>query len=675
MDIQFYDLETPEKCFLASFYTPEDDTFHDFLIHKGGNDLYKLVKYLEETRSKYFGGYNSIKFDNQILQFIWENYQKWYDLSNEEISKLISDFGSEEIEKSNYGLFNTYKEENFTFKTLDMPAVWHFFNENKRVSLKQLEFEMRAETIENLEFDMKQEFNEKDLEDLIKYCHNDIRYTYQHYLFTIGETEHRLYKGKNKLIDRQIIMDEVGLPCLNYDDVKIGAEWNKKDYLELSGRSEKDLKPKKVNHFYGRKYINFFPKTVNFQSKEVKSFVDTIGDTIILAKKQEFVHRFNENLEVCIGRGGIHSREKFRQIRPEKDEIYLQCDIGSQYPNAMRKYKVYPKHLGIEWNQMLVGKIERRLKYKTLYKETKEPKYNSLQEMGKLSLNGGAYGRLNTQGDWQEDPCCMLQVTLGCQLEILMIVEALLLKDFEVVSVNTDGYDVVLDRDRLGEFFDICSYYEELIGNKELGNIEYTEFQWIVQSSVNDYIAKKAGEWNNRVFIPHKSKEKDDDLKQKGDFEYWKELNKNSSFSILPLTYQKYFNEGVNPDEFINNHQDIFDFCARSSSGQTYIHKYYKDNKDYTLPKLIRYYVSKDGVHIKKLVKEEVETNANDANVQPAEFKKVVCNSLYKDSHEGHLKNINRQWYIDKVNEMIYQIERGKKAKRQKINKNQINLF
>jgi len=39
---------------------------------------------------------------------------------------------------------------------------------------------------------------------------------------------------------------------------------------------------------------------------------------------------------------------------------------------------------------MLVGKIERRLTYKQMYKETKEPKYNSLQEMGKLSLNGGA---------------------------------------------------------------------------------------------------------------------------------------------------------------------------------------------------------------------------------------------------------------------------------------------
>ena len=62
----------------------------------------------------------------------------------------------------------------------------------------------------------------------------------------------------------------------------------------------------------------------------------------------------------------------------------------AQYPNFLKKAGIYPKHLGKQWNSMLVGKIERRLTYKQMYKETKEPKYNSLQEMGKLSLNGGA---------------------------------------------------------------------------------------------------------------------------------------------------------------------------------------------------------------------------------------------------------------------------------------------
>lgn len=674
-DIIIYDFETPRKCFLASFFVVEENAWYDFLINKFQNDLYALLKFMDERKEKYFVGYNCLKFDGQIIEFIYRNYSKWVNLSNLEIAKIISDFGSSEIERISYGMFSTYRESDFTFKQLDLPSVWHFFNENKRVSLKQLEYEMRAENIENLEFEMDQDFDEEGIKELIRYCHNDITYTHLHFQFTIGETEHKLYKGKDKLNDRSIIMQEVGISCLNYDDVKIGAEWNKKDYMAMSGKDEKDLKPKRVNYYYGKKYKQFFPNTVDFQSKELKSFIKKVGETTVLPEKQEFVHIFNETLQVCIGKGGIHSREKFRLIKPDEDELYLQCDIGSQYPNAMRKYGTYPRHLGKEWNTMLKSKIERRLHYKSLYKQTKEAKYNSLQEMGKLSLNGGAYGRLNSKGDWQEDPCCMLEVTLGCQLEILMIVEALFLKGFEVVSVNTDGYDVVVKKERLEEFFDICSFYEEKIGNKELGNIEYTEFLWIAQTSVNDYIAKKKGEWVNRVFIPHKTKEVDDDLKQKGDFEYWKELNKNTSFSVVALAYQKYFNEGVDPESFINSHDNIFDFCARSNSGKTYRHEGYMDGKPVPISKLIRYYVSLDGIHIKKMVRDEIDTNANDANVQPAEELKTVCNQLPKEDYEKHLKNVKRQWYVDKVKEVIFAIEKGRKPRKVKEDKNQIKLF
>lgn len=46
-------------------------------------------------------------------------------------------------------------------------------------------------------------------------------------------------------------------------------------------------------------------------------------------------------------------------------------------------------------------------------------------------------GRLNTKGDWQEYPWGMMQVTIGCQMEILMIVEDLILKGFNVLSLNT----------------------------------------------------------------------------------------------------------------------------------------------------------------------------------------------------------------------------------------------
>ena len=55
---------------------------------------------------------------------------------------------------------------------------------------------------------------------------------------------------------------------------------------------------------------------------------------------------------------------------------------------------MYPKHLGKEWYEMIVAKIARRLHFKNLFKETKDPTYGSMQEMGKLSLNGGALTKI-----------------------------------------------------------------------------------------------------------------------------------------------------------------------------------------------------------------------------------------------------------------------------------------
>lgn len=675
-----YDFETPKGCFLASFFFPENRTWVDFLINEYQNDLYKFIKFMSDNKDATFVGFNSMAFDSQVLEFIYNEYQKWFDKSNLEITSMISEFGGDVIEDQQYSLYPRYKEENYHFKQLDVPRVLHWFNENKRVSLKQAEFELRAPEIENFDIDVdKEKFTEKEVNDLIYYCHNDVINTYEILLHILGEVEHPLYKGKNKIVDRDIIQEEVGLNCLNWDDVKIGAEWNKKDYCEMTKKDERFLKPVRVNHFYGKKYKKFFPPTVEFQTSELQKFIKELGETFVLGEKQDFIYTYHKDLVVSVGKGGLHSQELPRYLKPADDELFLQNDIGSQYPNALSKYGIYPSHLGIEWNQMLKSKIERRLKYKKLYKDTKDPKYNSLQEMGKLSLNGGAYGRLNTKGDWQQDPSAMLRVTMGCQLEIMMIVEALVLKNFNVTSCNTDGWDAIIPKDRLDEYFDIVEYYEEKIGNKEMGNVEYTVFAWMAQTSVNDYVAEKLGVYEGRKFKEDTLAQKGSQyphLKLKGDFTIDFLLEKNSSFRVIPLALVEYFDKGVDVTDFINNHTDIFDFCGRSNSGQTYTHQAVQNNKTFTLPKLIRYYVGKEGVHIKKMVKSTVDTGANDQSVKPAEYLKKVCNRLHPQDYDKHLQNLDRRWYIDKALETIQKIERGKKTiKKKKVDQNQLSMF
>lgn len=438
MRVVIYDIETLKEMFLLIAYIPNENKYYSFEVSDGKNQLDKMVRFIDKHNKYYWVGYNNLGFDAQVVEWIIRNYENWNEKSSLEIAAIIAQKANDVIDDRNYDILPEYTEDNLSFKQLDLFTIWHFNNKHRMISLKRLEFEIDFENIEEMPFSPnKENLTIEERNEITKYCINDVNATYEFYKITRGDTEHPLYKGKDKIADRDIMQKEFGLKCLNWDDVKIGAEWNKQDYIAITGKSEKELKPETINHFYGKKYKEFFPPTVEFQSPSLKKFVEDVGNTYIIRKKQDFIYRFNDELTISIGRGGIHSQEKPRMLIPQEDEKYIQCDFGSQYPNAIRKFQIFPQHLGVEWNKTITKKIERRLNFKKLAKETKDPKYESLQEMGKLSVNGGAYGRLNTQGDWQEDPCAMLQVTIGCQLEILMITEALILKGFNVVSTNT----------------------------------------------------------------------------------------------------------------------------------------------------------------------------------------------------------------------------------------------
>lgn len=129
-------------------------------------------------------------------------------------------------------------------------------------------------------------------------------------------------------------------------------------------------------------------------------------------------------------------------------------------------------------------------------------------------------------------------------------------------------------------------------------------------------------------------------------------------------------------EEFINQFDDIYQFCARSSAGEKYYHTTReKDDTEIRLPKLIRYYPAKSGIDITKTVKDGNLTNAKSNKIQPKEYPKMICNSLPPSTHEFHLGNVDRSFYIQKAKEIVYSIEKGKPANIVKPNPSQLDLF
>ena len=659
MKVVIHDIETMLEFFLVGVYIPEKDTYVEFRVNRWVNELDKFIRFTEKYSDYYWVGYNNLRFDSQVIEWVMRNHENWHDLSGLEIASKIAQKAQDVIHDANYEVLPEFSEKSLSLKQLDLFTIWHFQNENRRTSLKALQFYMNWENIEEMPIHhAKEHLTEEEITLTKDYCKNDVMSTYEFYKLTRGDASFPLYKGKDKIADRLTMQKEFGLDCLNWDDVKIGAEWNKIDYMTVTKKQAKDLKPDKIKLFYGKRFKQFFPKWCTFQTPELQKFVKNFGDTFVMPEKQEFKYVFNQELTATIAKGGVHSNEKPRWLIPSEDEQYWQVDIGSQYPNAIRKYKVEPSHLP-GWNNLIVSKIDRRLSYKAKYKETGDPTYNSLQEMGKLALNGGSYGRLNTKGDWQEYPYGMLQVTIGGQLEILMVVEDLILKGFRVVSLNTDGFDCIIKKNREKEFKEILSNWEVVIGNDVLGNFEYTQFQWIVQTSVNDYIALKM----------------DGKTKQKGDFAVDVECHKNSSARIIPIALEKYYVEGVSVEQTIRKHTNIFDFCLRQKASKDFHYEGMNRSTASTsvYHKLIRYYVSKTGEKLMKIKNADSQSTAPDASqVEAGEWVCTVCNYLTKNHP---LDNIKYEYYIERAERMVRKIETEGKKSKITVDPNQLSLF
>lgn len=649
-NVIIYDIETMRECFIVVCMEPEK-TPKSFVVSKWQNQLDTFIKYTEENIDSYWVGYNNLRFDVQVVEWILRNHMHWHELSGLEICAKIAQKAQDVIHDANYDVFPEYREWDLSLKQIDLFKIHHYDNKNRRVSLKRLEFEMDLENIEEMPIHHDKANLTKDEVFLsLQYCFNDVDATYEFYKITLGDTNHSLYKGNNQIQLRKDIEEEFGIPCLNYSDSKIGDEIIKKYYCQEKGMEIKEL-PRKG---YFRKSIdikNCIAGYVQFETEQLQQFLRNIK-RLKLGLQDDFKEHIDFYGNVySFMKGGLHTENKPKIFESDEEYEIIDWDVASYYPAIIINNERWPAHLGKEFLRGYKQMFDKRLELKPLAKGDR--KIKGIVGALKLAVNS-VYGKSSDMQSWIYDRQLTMFTTITGELSLMMLIEKYELNDIHVISANTDGVTIKVRKDLIPKMHEINEWWSELTQYA----LERTDYNKIIFSTVNDYIA----------IMP------DGTIKKKGDFLTDFELHKNKSARIVPLALEGYYVHGIPVRETILAHKNLYDFCIRRISSRDFHYEgVNSDNEMTKYNKLIRYYIGKTGEKIHKVKNESSQSKAaKRSQVEAGEWLCSVCNHLPSNAS---LENVNYLYYIDKAENMITKILTGGKRIKNTVIPNQLNLF
>jgi len=649
MKVLIYDIETMQEFFLINIYNPEEDTSREFMVSKWHYSLDAFMNYIDTHRDYYWVGYNNLRFDSQVVEWIIRNYDYWHEVPRLELCAKIAQKAQDVIHDANYDVFPEYREEQLTLKQIDLFKINHYDNKNRMVSLKRLEFEMDLENIEEMPVHhSKVNMTKNDIAITREYCRNDVYATYEFYKITTGNTTHPLYKHNNQIELRLDIQEEFGIPCLNYSDSKIGDEMIKKYYCEEKNIELKDL-PKKG---YFRKEIkvkNCIATYIEFATPQLQKFLKDVS-ALTLGLQDDFKESIDfYGNTYTFAKGGLHTENKPEIFEADEEYEIIDWDVSSYYPAIGINNSRYPAHLG---KAFLIGykkMFERRLELKPQAK--KDKRIAGIVGALKLAVNS-VYGKSSDMQSWIYDRQYTMFTTITGEFSLLMLIEAYELAGIHVISANTDGVTIRIKKTHLDKMHEINEWWSKLTEYE----LERTDYAKIIFSTVNDYLAvKTSGE-----------------VKKKGDFLTDFELHKNKSGRVIPIALERYFIDGTPVSDTIVNHSNIYDFSMRQRANRDFHFEGRAEGKTTVYNKLIRFYVSNTGEKLLKVKNEDSASGAASVSqVEAGEWLMTVCNYL-EPTHS--LDNINHSYYIERAERIINKINyKGKKAP--VIIANQLSLF
>jgi hypothetical protein len=502
-------------------------------------------------------GFNWLKFDGPLL---WLSYLKQdTNIIKEAANALVGSSWPKEV------------EENFGFKSFPTPVVDLIEVCPLKGSLKLYGARLHAPRIQDLPFEHLDELQDWQKPIVDDYCLNDLDIT------------QLLMENLTEQLDLRFQLGvEYKTDCMSKSDAQIAESVIGSELKKLTGKWPS--KPKiDTQHFFKFKV----PDNMEFQTPYMQDILKQISKVDLSLSTEGRLERPKEitDLKIHIGNcvyrmgiGGLHSSEETVSIISNDEFELIDRDVASFYPRILLNLGLYPTHIGEGFTKVYNSIVDRRL-------AAKKAKNLAISECLKITING-TFGKTGSPYSFLYAPQMTIQITVGGQLYLLMLIEALELAGFPIASANTDGIIIKCPRGQKDRMEEIIKMWEKKTGFET----EETKYDAIYSRDVNAYLAVKRDKegkiefkGKNVYYDPWRGKSAKD--------KYWR-FQKNPQAQVCIEAVEELIANNTPIEQTIKNCKDITRFLIVKNVKSPGAHQ----DGNY-LGKVIRWYWRKNELH------------------------------------------------------------------------------
>ena len=584
MESKIFDIEVYPNAFcvtIRDYFTKEQVVYR---IDDEHNDFDKIKEFYSTYRGVLFS-FNGIHYDNVVIAFMI--------VDNIDTPLSIWKFSNKLI-GSDAPIPNKYK---YWSKWIDIDFYLYWaklLRLSKKISLKALGIQLGYKTLKELPY-LNVYLNADQIDEVIEYNS-----------FDIDIVELLVNEFREDINLRLWIWKTYDLKCMSWDAIKIASELLLKKYCERVHKEPNDVRKWhfSISDF---KIGDYIPSFV-FKTDILKQVYYEIYESGRSFHKQ-FVYNSNGNyIKISLGIGGIHSLLENKRYSSTNETIIITSDIASLYPTNIINGKT------IRFPEVL--EIYKEIKAERLVAKRNKDKVRD--KLLKLILNGTS-GLLDNEYSWLYCPELATALRVTGQLQLLRTIEEVTLAGFQVLSINTDGLEVIVPRDKTQIYYDVMSEIEQEFNIQW----EHEEYKQIVFLNINSYIAETSTGY----------------IKKKGDFVTKPELGNSVNELVIAKALEAYWIHGISVTEFITNHKELKDFLISRKVDKRF-DVYWNGVKQ---QQLNRYYVSRKGAFL------YYKNEKGKLNNLLKGFAVVLMNNLTSEFPN----DINYNYYINKTLNLI----------------------